>query len=100
MWSDHDIVRPHAEYWRRERPGSRSEKRIQRLIILCAAPRQLGAHKIYPNRRQKPDRFGRYFACGRQIVIVSDHMQSIGPTNGPVGKEENGVGHVGLSQDL
>jgi hypothetical protein len=33
MWSDHDTIRPHAKYQRRERPGSRSEKKKRRLII-------------------------------------------------------------------
>jgi hypothetical protein len=33
MWSDHDMIRPHAKYQRRERPGIRSEKKKRRLII-------------------------------------------------------------------
>jgi hypothetical protein len=33
MWSDHDRIRPHAKYQRRERPGSRSKKRKRRLLI-------------------------------------------------------------------
>jgi hypothetical protein len=33
MWSDHDTIRPHAKYQRREQPGSRSKKKKLRLII-------------------------------------------------------------------
>jgi hypothetical protein len=45
MWSDHDRIRPHAKYQRRERLGSRPKKKKTAFIILCA-PRQLGAHKM------------------------------------------------------
>jgi hypothetical protein len=56
------------------------KKRIRCLIILCA-PRHSWGRTRYPKLRQKLDRFGGYFACGR-IIIVSDHMKSIGAMNG------------------